>query len=152
MMDRAELVVLHAALETVLAWPDTVRDQVAAWLAPAAAGAAKGNGLDHRRVPMTATAPPRQAKRKPNAFSAKTAERKLLEAMRDNPSMSVVGLANASNASRSGTGERLRQLAERGVVEKSATGRWRLAGEKVVETTGFASPGTEADPTQPPSP
>jgi hypothetical protein len=146
MMDRAELVVLHAALETVLAWPDSVRDQVAAWLAPIAQS---GNGLDPRPPPAAATAPPRQAKarRRPNAFSAKTAEQKLLAVMRDNPNMGVVGLANASNASRSGTGERLRQFAERGVVMKDATGRWKLKGEKAV-----ASPGNDADPTQPPSP
>jgi DNA-binding IclR family transcriptional regulator len=49
--------------------------------------------------------------------------------MADNQNLTVIALANATNAGRSATGERLRQLAERGVVEKSATGRWRLKGE-----------------------
>jgi DNA-binding IclR family transcriptional regulator len=63
-------------------------------------------------------------------FAAKTAERKLLEAMRDNPGLSVVALANAAGSSRSATGERLRQLAARGVVEKDLTGRWKLKVEE----------------------
>ena len=49
--------------------------------------------------------------------------------MRDIPGLSVMGLANAVNADRSTTGERLRQLARRGIVEKDATGRWRLTEE-----------------------
>lgn len=57
---------------------------------------------------------------------AQAAERRLIAAMRDNSELTVVALANASNAGRSTTGERLRQLAKRGVVEKSATGRWRV--------------------------
>jgi Winged helix-turn-helix DNA-binding len=71
----------------------------------------------------------------------KTIEQRLLRAMRDKPSMSVVGLANVAGSSRSATGERLRQLAERGVGEGRC---WTMAagGEKAI-----ASPGTEADPT-----
>jgi hypothetical protein len=148
-MTRDELIQLRDAIDMTLALPDSVRALLAQWLAPEAA--TKGNGVDHQ-PPATAAAPPRRARRKPSVFSAKTAERKLIEAMRDNPNLSVIALANAAGSSRSATGGRLRQLAESGLVEKSATGRWRLAREKVVETTGFASPGTEPDPTQPPSP
>jgi hypothetical protein len=122
---RDELAALRDAIDMVLTWPDAVRTEVARWLAPEAA---KGNGVDPRPpAAPTKEAKVRQAKvRRPNAFSAKTAERKLIAAMADNPGMTVIALANSSNASRSPTGERLRQLAERGVVEKSASGRWRL--------------------------
>ena len=42
-MNRENLVVLHAAMSTVLAWPPAVLDEIARWLAPAAA---KPNGHD----------------------------------------------------------------------------------------------------------
>lgn len=45
-----------------------------------------------------------------NPTNARTAERQLLAAMRDNPCLSVIALANAAAASRSTTGERLRRL------------------------------------------
>jgi hypothetical protein len=38
-------------------------------------------------------------------------------------------LAKAAGANRSSTGERLRGLAQRGVVTKDANGRWRLVGD-----------------------
>lgn len=60
--------------------------------------------------------------------------------MRETPGLSVAALANAAEASRSSTGERLRRLSETGAVEKDAAGRWRLKAEE-------AEPG----PTQPPS-
>ena len=31
-MDRAELGVLRDAIDTILSWPDSVRDQIAQWL------------------------------------------------------------------------------------------------------------------------
>jgi hypothetical protein len=156
MMDRAELVVLHAALETVLAWPDSVRDQVAAWLASGAAQ--PGNGLDLHPAPIAATGkgaetvsfpPPRQAKarRRPNAFTTQTIERKLLGALRDNPDLSERAAANAAGVSRATAAERLRALADRGAIEKGAGGRWRLKGE---EKAGQPAQGAEADP--PPAP
>jgi hypothetical protein len=106
-MNREELIQLRDAIDMALALPDSVRELLVKWLAPE-----KPNGHDPH--PPAASPPPRQAKRKPNAFAAKTAERKLIEAMRDNPSMSVVGLANAAGSSRSAAGERLRQMALRG--------------------------------------
>jgi hypothetical protein len=132
MMDRAELVVLHAALETVLAWPDSVRDQVAAWLAPTAQrGNGVGNGADQenpKKLGVLDAPPPRQAKarRRPNAFTAQTIERKLLGALRDNPGLSERAAANAASVSRAQTSELLRQMAARGAVAKDSTGRWRL--------------------------
>jgi len=38
--------------------------------------------------------------------------------MRGNPGLSVVALANAAGSSRSATGERLRQMALRGVLRR----------------------------------
>jgi hypothetical protein len=128
-MTREELTALRNAIDMTLALPDSIRALLAQWLAPAAA---KPNGHDPSSpVP---TPPPRavkaQAARRTKPTSAKTAERRLLEAMRDNPGLSVIALANAAGSSRLATGERLRQLALRGVVEKDATGRWRLVKEK----------------------
>ena len=108
--------------------------------APGRPAAAKPNGVDPHPPPHDQTsphggerfAPPRQAKvsRPASAFAAKTAEQRLIQAMRDNPGASVNVLAKAAGANRSSTGERLRQLAGRGAVEKDPAGRWRIAEEK----------------------
>ena len=58
--------------------------------------------------------------------------------MRENPGLSVNALANAANASRSATGERLRQLGRRGVIEKKGDGRWRLRGGRGAPYGGVA--------------
>ena len=122
---------LHTALGAVLAQPDSVRELLVKWLTPAAA---KPNGHDPH-PPVTPPAP-RPAKAKTRAKArrvkptpAQAAEQRLLAAMRDNPGLSVIALANAAGSSRSATGERLRQMALRGVVEKDLTGRWKLKGE-----------------------
>ena len=166
-MNRDELAALRDAISRVLAWPDAVCDQVAAWLAPnaVAANAAPGQ-QDAEEKPGDRKAPAANAVPKPNGHdrhpplaapervtetagvsarrsptpyagkarrgkpSAKTAERKLLEAMRETPGLSVAALANAAASSRSATGERLRQLASRGVVTKDSAGRWKLKGEE----------------------
>jgi hypothetical protein len=49
-MNREELSALRSAIDIVLTWPDSVRDQVAAWLTPVAP---KGNGLDPRPAPIS---------------------------------------------------------------------------------------------------
>lgn len=59
-------------------------------------------------------------------IAAQAAEQQLIDAMRDNPGLSVIALAHAAGFNRSTAGERLRQLASRGIVEKDAAGRWRL--------------------------
>jgi hypothetical protein len=48
-MNRDELAALRDAIDTVLTWPDAVRDQVARWLTPAAA---KPNGRDPHPPPI----------------------------------------------------------------------------------------------------
>ena len=140
-MTRDELTALRDAIDTVLTWPGSVRAEIARWLAPAAAK--PGNGLDlHPPV-----APPvrtdqellgavQRSSTKPTPYAgkarrakpspAKAAEQRLLTAMRENPGLSVNALANAAGSSRSATGERLRQLALRSVIEKDLTGRWKL--------------------------
>jgi hypothetical protein len=139
-VDREELLKLHAALGAVLALPDSIRELLAKWLE-----ASKPNGHDPH--PPVTRPTPRSAKagQRKSTFSAKTAERKLLAAMRDNPGLSVIALANAAGSSRSATGERLRQLALRGLVEKDATGRWKLKGEEPRQPTQ----GEEQGPQQP---
>ena len=145
-MTRDELAALRDALEAVLAWPDAVRVEVARWLAPAAA---KPNGRDSHPPPIAPTSaevPKRNIsspRRSPAPYagkasrarptSAKTAEQRLIAAMRENPGLSVAALANAANASRSSTGERLRRLSEAGVVEKDNAGRWRLKAAEEAE-------------------
>jgi hypothetical protein len=112
-VNREELVQLRDAIDMALGLPDSIRELLAQWLTPAAA---KPNGRDrHPPVPMS---PPRtvkaQAARRAKPTSAKPAERKLIAAMQNNPGLSVIALANAAGASRSTTGERLRQLAAKG--------------------------------------
>ena len=140
-MNRENLVVLHAAMSTVLAWPPAVLDEIARWLAPAAA---KPNGHDPHppngkdldpppiaspspRSPATPHAGKTRHGRSPAA--AKTDER-LLEALRDAPGLSAVKLAAAVRTNRSTVGERLRELAGRELVEKDDDGRWRVVEEK----------------------
>jgi Winged helix-turn-helix DNA-binding len=139
-MDREELLKVHAALGAALAPPESIRELLAKWLETA-----KPNGRDPHPPVLPPTPRPAKTRRRKSAFSAKTAERKLLEAMRDNPGLSVIALANAAGSSRSATGERLRQLALRDLVEKDATGRWKLKGEGA----GPPAQGEALDPTQP---
>jgi hypothetical protein len=129
-MTRKELIQLRDAIDMTLALPDSLRELLAQWLAPAAA---KPNGRDPRPLAPAPVPRPRRGKL---PVSAKVAEQRLLEAMRDNSELTVIALANAVNLGRSPTGERLRQLAERGVVEKSATGRWKLKAEAAGEEAG----------------
>jgi hypothetical protein len=143
-MDREELLTLHAALGAVLALPDSVRELLVKWLTPAAA---KPNGRDpHPPVPL-ATPRPTKAKstRRMKPTPAQAAEQRLLTAMRQNPGLSVIALANAAGSGRSATGERLRQMALRGMVEKDITGRWKLKGEELRPSLQ----GAEAGPPQP---
>jgi hypothetical protein len=124
-MTREELIALRDAIDLTLALPESIRRMLAEWLMPEAA---KPNGHDpHPPAPM----PPLQAKTRAKArrvkpTPAQAAEQRLLTAMRQNPGLSVIALANAAGSSRSATGERLRQMALRGVVTKDTTGRWKL--------------------------
>jgi Winged helix-turn-helix DNA-binding len=128
-MTREELIALRDAIDMTLALPDSIRELFAQWLAPEAV---KPNGRDPHpeTLPADRRAPRRRTRRANLPVSAKVAEQRLLEAMRDNPDLTVIALANAVSLGRSTAGERLRQLAARGLVEKSAMGRWRLTEEE----------------------
>ena len=121
-MDRAELGVLRDAIDTILTWPDSVRDQIAQWLQT---DASKPNGADPGyRVSLSfEPAPWLQAGRR--RMSAR--EQALLEAMRDEPEAGVVQWAKATRCDKSAVSMRLGRLAKRGVVERDGNGRWRIA-------------------------
>ena len=156
-MNREELAALRDAIDTLLEMPDNVRAEVARWLA---LPASKPNGHDPHPPPIASTVnakklgdfPPR---RSPTPYAGKAragspstsakADRKLIEAMGSSPGLTVAALATTVAAGRSATGARLRQLAARGVVEKSATGRWKLREEP----RSAPSNGAEPDPPQP---
>jgi hypothetical protein len=146
-MNREELTALHDAIGVLLTWPDAVRDQIAAWLAPEAAkGAAKGNGVDPK-PPMAATAPPsRQAKALARQNSPFNVQTRLIAALQSNVSLTERALANCASVARSTAAERLRQMASAGLVVKGGNGHWRLA-----EKAGPPARGAEADPPQAPS-
>lgn len=145
-MTRQELIQLRDAIDMALALPDSLRELLAQWLTPEAA---KPNGHD-RNAPVLMSTPRMvkvQAKRTRKPTPAQAAERKLLAAMRDNPGLSIVALANAAGSSRTATGERLRQMATRGLVEKDLTGRWKLKSEE----PRLPLQGPMEGPTSPPS-
>ena len=136
-MNRENLVMLHAAMGTMLSWPPAVLDEIARWLARAA----KPNGHDPHppngadRPPPTASPSPRSTPhagktRHGRSPAAAKADERILEALRDAPGLSAVKLAAAVRANRSTVGERLRELAGRELVEKDDDGRWRVVEEK----------------------
>ena len=130
-MDRAELGALRDAIDTILNWPDSVRDQIAQWLQTDVAnpgGAGPGRLSRSRSNRLSGF--------KPSAEESVGRERALLEAMRDDPEAGVVQWAKTTRCDKSAVSMRLGRLAKRGVVERDGNGRWRLAG---------------ANPTTPPS-
>ena len=135
-MKREELTALRDTLSLALALPDFVRALLAQWLQD---DIPKSNGLDLHPPPATPKPHPAKAKSfaKPSSRLAKAGEKKLLAALRESPNQSAGALARASGGARSSTQERLKRLAARGAIEKTAEG-WRIAGE-------------EARPTSPPS-
>lgn len=62
-----------------------------------------------------------------------TAELRLLETLQQNPGLKVVELARVVGGCRSVTGDRLRQLARDGKVEKDAGGHWQIAAPVAAE-------------------
>ena len=130
-MDRAELGAMRDAIDTVLSWPDSVRDQIAQWLQ---ADASTPNGAGPGRPSRSRSN--RHRGFKPGVEEAAARERALLEAMRDQPEAGVVQWAKATHCDKSAVSMRLGRLAKRGVVERDGEGRWRLLG---------------ANPTMPPS-
>ena len=145
-MNWEELTALRDAIGVVLAWPPNVRDQVAAWLAPEAKGAAKGNGVA-LPPPAAAPAPPsRPAKALARQNSPFNVQTRLIAALKSSESLTERALANCASVARSTAAERLRQMASAGLVVKGGNGHWRLA-----EKAGQPARGAEADPPQAPS-
>jgi hypothetical protein len=120
-VNRAELGALRDAIDTILSWPDPVRDQIARWLQT---DASKPNRAD-RGTPRSRSN--RQRGFMPSVESA-AREQALLEAMRDQPEAGVVQWAKATHCDKSAVSMRLGRLAKRGVVERDGEGRWRLLG------------------------
>ena len=130
-MNRAELGALRDAIDTILTWPDSVRDQIAKWLQtdtanPNGAGPGRSSRSHSERPPGF----------KPRVGESAARERALLEAMRDEPEAGVLQWAKTTRCDKSAVSMRLGRLAKRGVVERDGNGRWRLP---------------EANPTMPPS-
>jgi hypothetical protein len=123
-VNRAELGALRDAIDTILNWPDSVRDQIAQWLQPNAA---------HHGTPSSRSS--RHRGLGPGVEEA-ACERALLDAIRDYPEAGVVQWAKATQCEKSAISMRLGRLARRGVVERDSEGRWRVAA---------------ANPTMPPS-
>ena len=130
-MDRAELGALRDAIDTILTWPDSVRDQIAQWLQT---DPASPNGADRGRSSRSRSNRPPGFK--PGVGELAAREQALLEAMRDHPEAGVVHWAKATRCDKSSVSMRLGRLAKRGLVERDGNGRWRLV---------------EANPTMPPS-
>jgi hypothetical protein len=130
-VNRAELGALRDAIDTILTWPDSVRDQIAQWLHT---DASKPNDAGPGRLSRYRSN--RRSGFKPGVGEAAARERALLVAIRDDPEAGVVQWAKATRCDKSAVSMRLGRLAKRGVVERDGNGRWRLAG---------------ANPTMPPS-
>ena len=131
-MTREELVQLRDAIDITLALPDSIREILAQWLAPAAA---KPNGhAPHPLTPTLKPAPaaskPRTSKRYDNPAHARAAERKLLAAMRERPGLSAASLAKVVGAGLSTTKERLRRMGAQELIEKDPAGHWRVKLEE----------------------
>jgi hypothetical protein len=122
-VNRAELGALRDAIDTILNWPDSVRDQIGQWQQT---DAAKRNDADPGRLSRSRSNKGRGFK--PGVEEAAARERALLEAMRDDPEAGVVQWAKTTRCDKSAVSMRLGRLAKRGVVERDGSGRWRLAG------------------------
>jgi hypothetical protein len=147
-MTREELTTLRDAIDLTLALPDSVRELLAQWLAPAVA---KPNGHDpHPLVPTPtpkAASKPHAAKRYDNPAHARAAERRLLAAMREHPGLSSASLAKVVGAGLSTTKERLRRMGAQELIEKDPAGRWKLKGEEPRFPSAREEPGpTMASP------
>jgi hypothetical protein len=151
-MTREELTALRDAIDLTLALPDSIRELLAQWLAPA--------GREAQRLPPVPPPPPkaaptpRPAASKPHAAkpydnpaNARAAERKLLAAMRDHPGLSAASLAKVVGAGLSTTKERLRRMGARELIEKVPDGHWRVKAEEPRSPPAREEPG----PTMPPS-
>jgi hypothetical protein len=122
-VDRAELGALRDAIDTILTWPDSVRDQIAQWLQT---DVANPSGVGPGRLSRSRSN--RRSGFKPSAEESGARERALLETMRDDPEAGVVQWAKITRCDKSSVSMRLGRLAKRGLVERDGNGCWRLAG------------------------
>jgi hypothetical protein len=122
-VDRAELGVLRDAIDTILTWPDSVRDQIAQWLQT---DASKPSGAGPGRLSRSRSNRARGSR--PGVQEASASEQALLEAMRDDPEAGVVQWVKTTRCDKRAVSMRLGRLAKRGIVERDGNGRWRLAG------------------------
>jgi len=141
-VNREELIALRDAIDITLALPDSIREMLAQWLAPAAA---KPNGHDpHPLAPtptLKAASRPPTAKRYDNPAHARAAERKLLAVMREQPGLSTALLAKAVGAGLSTTKERLRRMGAQELIEKPTDGRWQVKLEEPRSPPAREEPG-----------
>jgi hypothetical protein len=122
-MNRAELGALRDAIDAILSWPDSVRDQIAQWLqTDVASPSGASPGI------LSRSRSNRPSGFKPSVGESAEREQALLEAMRDHPEAGVIQWAKATRCDKSAVSMRLGRLAKRGVVERDGSGRWRLAG------------------------
>jgi hypothetical protein len=116
-VNRAELGALRNAIDTILSWPDSVRDQIAQWLHT---DASKPNHADPSRVSRYRSN--RRGGFKSGVEESAARERALLETMRDDPEAGVVQWAKTTRCGKSVVSMRLGRLAKRGVVERDGNG------------------------------
>jgi hypothetical protein len=121
-VNRAELGALREAIDTILTWPDSVRDEIAKWLQT---DASKPKVADPGQLSHSRSNRRRGFKQSVEESAARG--QALLEAMRDEPEAGVVHWAKATRCDKSAVSMRLGRLAKRGVVERDGNGRWRLA-------------------------
>jgi hypothetical protein len=121
-LNRAELGALRDAIDKILSWPDSVRNQIAQWLQT---DASNPNGAGLGRLSCSRSNRARGSR--PGVQEASASEQALLKAMRDDPEAGVVQWAKTTRCDKSAVSMRLGRLAKRGLVERDGNGRWRLA-------------------------
>jgi hypothetical protein len=122
-VDRTELGALRDAIDTILTWPDSVRDQIAQWLQTDVA-----NSNDAGPGRLSRSRSNRPPGFKPGLGESAAREQALREVMRDDPEAGVVQWAKTTRCDKSAVAMRLGRLAKRGLVERDGNGRWGLAG------------------------
>jgi hypothetical protein len=141
---REELVALRDVIDLTLALPDSIREMLAQWLAPAIA---KPNGHGpHPPAPTLTSRPATRVKvraKSDNPAHARAAERRLLAAMRGHPGLSAASLAKVVGAGLSTTKERLRRMGAQELIEKAPDDRWRVKAEEPRPPTQGEAPGPQ---------
>jgi hypothetical protein len=116
-VNRVELGALRDAIDTILNWPDSVRDQIAQWLQT---DASKPSPADPSRLSRSRSN--RRRGFKPGVEEAAARERALLEAMRDHPEAGVVQWARTTRCDKSASLHAARSI---GQARRRRAGRQR---------------------------